>query len=159
MNTNKWFAFLVLKSRDVLYQNILLYFMYISSDAVNTDTFKSFCFNLNKLFMETFSEIEDKGTCLIFLWGRSVLFQRKMTTGFRTPDSKDQNHRNAVCRGFLEVSPTKILLLLASTSSGKTYLSATLPRKHKNISVLYNLSGKIRTFCISPSSSCRLPGC
>lgn len=48
--------------------------------------------------------------------------------GFRTPDSNDQNHRNAVCRGYLEVSSTKRLLasnlLLASSTSGLTYVSA-----------------------------------
>lgn len=57
--------------------------------------------------MESFSETEDERTCLILLWGRIVLFQRKKTTGLSTPDSEDQNHRNAVCRGYLEVSLAK----------------------------------------------------
>lgn len=47
MNTNKCFAFLGpnhwLKSLDLLYQNILLYFMYIFSDAMTANTVQSFC--------------------------------------------------------------------------------------------------------------------
>lgn len=122
--------------------------------------------------METFSETEDKRTYFMLLWGRSVFFQRKKAMGFRKSDSKDHNHRNSVCRVYLEVSPAKRLLLLARTSSGKTCLSATLARKltvedsPSSLGSLFQCCstclpklGRFCHLCMSSSSSCRLLGC